>query len=61
MRAQGKEKEKGLPAWVGCGPKVKGEREGVRVFLFFSFKFSFQIHFFQTFKLQSNKIHALES
>jgi hypothetical protein len=32
LRARGKEKgkEKGLPAWVGCGPKVKGERDRER-------------------------------
>jgi hypothetical protein len=43
LRAQGKEKEKGLPAWIGRGPKVKGEREGKGFALFF--KIFFQIHF----------------
>jgi hypothetical protein len=58
----GKRKRKGLPAWVGCGPKVKGDRDREREkgFFPFSFKFSFQIYF-QTFKLQSNKIHSFES
>jgi hypothetical protein len=47
LRARGKEKEKGLPAWVGCGPKVKGERDRKRKRFFpFSFEISFQIHFF---------------
>jgi hypothetical protein len=30
LRARGKEKEKGLPAWVGRRPKVKGERDRER-------------------------------
>jgi hypothetical protein len=46
LRAQGKEKEKGLPAWILCGPKVKGERErGEEGFAFFLKKNFFQIHF----------------
>jgi hypothetical protein len=31
LQAKGKEKEEeGLPAWIGCGPKVKGERDRER-------------------------------
>jgi hypothetical protein len=42
----GRRKRKGLPAWAGCGPKVKGERDRERErVLPFSFKFSFQIRF----------------
>jgi hypothetical protein len=56
LRAQGKEKEKGLPAWSGCGLKEERERERGKGFCFF-FKFSFSNSFFK----HSNKIHALET
>jgi hypothetical protein len=48
-RSRGEEKEKACwPGMVAGQNRRKGEREGEekkRVFLFFSFKFSFQIHF----------------
>jgi hypothetical protein len=42
-RARGKKKKKRPAGLIACGPKVKGERERVRVLPFF--KISFQIHF----------------
>jgi hypothetical protein len=59
-RLRAREKKEKASGLLACGLKEeKGrEREG-KGFCFF--KFSFQIHFFQTFKLQSNKIHAFES
>jgi hypothetical protein len=56
LRAQGKEKEKGLPAWIGCGLKEEREREGERererVFLK---KILFQIHFSN---IQTKSMHS---
>jgi hypothetical protein len=65
-RARKEKKENGL--WPGClraevGPagEMRERERGRKGFLFFfSFKLLFKF-IFQTFKLQSNKIHAFES
>jgi hypothetical protein len=57
-----RKEEEGLLAWKWLRAKriEEWERERGRGEEGFSFKFSFKF-IFQTFKLQSNKIHAFES
>jgi hypothetical protein len=59
LRAQGKEKEKGLPAWIGCGPKVKGERErGEEGFAFFLKKILSNSFFKHSNSNQTKSMHS---